>query len=68
MVCDEFCFLSCSSVQNPFGEDDWEEYENTALQDDVDGVPVRAVYSYDGQEGDELSFKAGTSNYSNHHT
>lgn len=43
---------------NPFEEEDWEE--NDALVDNGEpGVPVKALYDYDGAENDELSFKTG---------
>lgn len=44
--------------QNPFDEEEWEE--NGALVDNGEaGVPVKALYDYEGAESDELSFKTG---------
>jgi len=58
-----FC---CSSedpqAQNPFGDDDadhWDNYDNPLIDDGGEGVPIRALYDYDGEEEDELSFKVG---------
>ncbi|XP_071056806.1 protein kinase C and casein kinase substrate in neurons protein 1 isoform X3 [Onthophagus taurus] len=43
---------------NPFEEEDWEESD--ALVDNGEpGVPVKALYDYEGAENDELSFKQG---------
>jgi hypothetical protein len=45
---------------NPFEEEEWEDYSNDALVDNGEpGVPVRALYDYEGVESDELSFKTG---------
>ncbi len=45
---------------NPFEEEEWDEYPNEALVDNGEpGVPVRALYDYEGAEFDELSFKKG---------
>lgn len=49
---------------NPFEEEEWDEEEGVgpdgALVDNGEpGVPVKALYDYDGAEADELSFKQG---------
>lgn len=45
---------------NPFEEEEWDEYPNEALVDSGEpGVPVKALYDYEGAEYDELSFKKG---------
>lgn len=47
-----------ANESNPFEEEEWEE--NDALVDNGEpGVPVKALYDYDGAENDELSFKTG---------
>ena len=50
------------SEANPFEEEEWDEYPNDdPLTDSGEpGVPVRALYDYEGAEYDELSFKKGT--------
>lgn len=49
---------------NPFEEEEWDEEDgNEALVDNGEpGVPVRALYDYEGAESDELSFKQGKMN------
>ncbi|XP_054709894.1 protein kinase C and casein kinase substrate in neurons protein 1-like isoform X2 [Uloborus diversus] len=47
---------------NPFDDDqeEWDDGSNEALVDNGEpGVPVRALYDYEGAEADELSFKTG---------
>ena len=46
---------------NPFEEEEWDEYPNDALVDNGEpGVPVKALYDYEGAEFDELSFRKGS--------
>lgn len=47
---------------NPFDEEEWDEgdAENILVDNGEPGVPVRALYDYDGAESDELTFKQGT--------
>lgn len=46
---------------NPFEEEEWDEDGGEPLIDNGEpGVPVRALYDYEGAEADELSFKQGT--------
>ncbi|XP_043211450.1 protein kinase C and casein kinase substrate in neurons protein 2-like isoform X1 [Amphibalanus amphitrite] len=41
------------------GHEEWDEYTVELVDNGEPGVPVRALYDYDGVEADELSFKAG---------
>ncbi|XP_069679239.1 protein kinase C and casein kinase substrate in neurons protein 1 isoform X3 [Periplaneta americana] len=48
------------SEANPFEEEEWDEEGGEALVDTGEpGVPVKALYDYDGAESDELSFRQG---------
>ena len=52
---------------NPFEEEEeWDEADNVLVDNGEPGVPVKALYDYDGAESDELTFKQGNCNYSKH--
>ncbi|XP_023172842.2 protein kinase C and casein kinase substrate in neurons protein 1 isoform X1 [Drosophila hydei] len=45
---------------NPFDEEEeWDEADNVLVDNGEPGVPVKALYDYDGAESDELTFKQG---------
>lgn len=62
-----FYLLSClnrngKTENNPFDDEreEWDDYSNDVLVDNGEpGVPVKALYDYEGAEADELSFKQG---------
>nr|UEK51594.1 syndapin-like protein 2 [Parasacculina yatsui] len=41
------------------GGEDWDDYSTELVDNGEPGVPVEALYDYDGVEDDELSFKKG---------
>ncbi|XP_013104112.1 protein kinase C and casein kinase substrate in neurons protein 2 isoform X3 [Stomoxys calcitrans] len=51
---------SNSTDANPFEEEEeWDEGDNVLVDNGEPGVPVKALYDYDGAESDELTFKQG---------
>lgn len=55
------------SEVNPFEEEEWDEGDgdNILVDNGEPGVPVKALYDYDGAESDELTFKQGISSFHN---
>lgn len=49
------------SDANPFEEEEWDEGDNILVDNGEPGVPVKALYDYEGAESDELTFKQGES-------
>lgn len=49
------------SEANPFEEEEWDEGdgESVLVDNGEPGVPVKALYDYEGAESDELTFKQG---------
>lgn len=47
------------SEANPFEEEEWDEGDNILVDNGEPGVPVKALYDYEGAESDELTFKQG---------
>lgn len=52
------------SDANPFEEEEWDEgdSESVLVDNGEPGVPVKALYDYEGAESDELTFKQGIFN------
>ena len=51
-----------SKPENPFEEEEWDEgdgTDNILVDNGEPGVPVKALYDYEGAESDELTFKQG---------
>lgn len=52
---------SNKSDANPFDDEEWDEGDgdNVLIDNGEPGVPVKALYDYEGAESDELTFKQG---------
>lgn len=55
---------SDADLECPLGHEEWDDYPSDALLDTGEpGIPVRALYDYEGAEADELSFKQGKESF-----